>query len=524
MTLATKYRPKSFSEVIGQDHAVVALRNIIKNQKIHNGYIFSGTRGIGKTSLARLFAKALNCQQYDSVKGDVCNKCPSCIDIQNNSHLDLIEIDAASNSKVEEMRELLDSVQYSPSSGKYKIYLIDEVHMLSKNAWNAMLKTLEEPPEHVVFLMATTESDKIPKTIISRCLQFNLKVVSDNSIAENIKNIFKKENILFDDGAIELLVELARGSIRDSITLSDQAAFQCNNKITEAEMSKFHGLIDKSSVDKLLSDISENNVENIINELKRFYDLDTNYQILFERVLAKLHKQIIEQMLKNNDAQDTHLCYQFFNSGFNESQISGKTREAFEISVLRCLSFKNNKKDFRQEVKDDSKKKSKEQSIQYPVKNKSETAQESEESIEEKEGIQANEQKKLEPKLWLETFEELDIMGPTRTHFANLEIKELSGNKVIFFGEKMFAKRIKKDNISELKKSLENAGFGSLSIEIKEIDKVIDTPSNNWKKKRKEQIEDFQKEIINSSLIKNLQENYDKTLTKEKLIITDHEE
>ena len=126
------------------------IRNIIKNQKIHNGYIFSGTRGIGKTSLARLFAKALNCQQYDSVKGDVCNKCPSCIDIQNNSHLDLIEIDAASNSKVEEMRELLDSVQYSPSSGKYKIYLIDEVHMLSKNAWNAMLKTLEEPPEHVV--------------------------------------------------------------------------------------------------------------------------------------------------------------------------------------------------------------------------------------------------------------------------------------------------------------------------------------------------------------------------------------
>ena len=183
MTLATKYRPKSFSEVIGQDHAVVALRNIIKNQKIHNGYIFSGTRGIGKTSLARLFAKALNCHQYDLDNGDVCNNCPSCIDIQNNSHLDLIEIDAASNSKVEEMRELLDSVQFSPSNGKYKIYLIDEVHMLSKNAWNAMLKTLEEPPEHVVFLMATTESDKIPKTIISRCLQFNLKIVSDNSIA-----------------------------------------------------------------------------------------------------------------------------------------------------------------------------------------------------------------------------------------------------------------------------------------------------------------------------------------------------
>ena len=524
MTLATKYRPKSFSEVIGQDHAVVALRNIIKNQKIHNGYIFSGTRGIGKTSLARLFAKALNCHQYDLDNGDVCNNCPSCIDIQNNSHLDLIEIDAASNSKVEEMRELLDSVQFSPSNGKYKIYLIDEVHMLSKNAWNAMLKTLEEPPEHVVFLMATTESDKIPKTIISRCLQFNLKIVSDNSIAENIKNIFKKENISFDDGAIDLLVELAGGSIRDSITLADQAAFQCNNNITEAEMSKFHGLIDKSSVDKLLSDISENNVENIINELKRFYDLDTNYQILFERVLAELHKQIIQEMLKGNDSQDAHLYHQFFNSGFNESQISGRTREAFEISVLKCLSFRDNRKNSTEEIKDDSKKKSEDQSIEYSKKSKSKIPQKSEEKIETEESKQTNEEKKLDPKIWLETFESLDIVGPTRTHFANLEIKGSSDNKVIFIGEKMFAKRIKENNISELKKSLENAGFGNLDIEIEEIDKVIDTPSNNWKKKRKEQIEDFQKEIINSSLIKNLQENYDKTLNKEKLIIIDHEE
>lgn len=524
MTLATKYRPKSFSEVIGQDHAVVALRNIIKNQKIHNGYIFSGTRGIGKTSLARLFAKALNCQQYDFDKGDVCGKCPSCIDIQNNSHLDLIEVDAASNSKVEEVRELMSGVQYSPSNGKYKIYLMDEVQNFSPKAWDALLKTLEEPPGHVVFLMATTESEKIPKTIISRCLQFNLKVVSENAISENLKRIFNKEEISFDDGSIELLAELARGSVRDSITLADQAAYHSGNSLTEEEMSKFHGLIDKLSVDKLLSDISENNVENILNELKRFYELDTNYHILFERVLAKLHKQIIEQMIKGNDAQDTHLYHQFFNSGFNESQISGRTREAFEISVLKCLSFSDNRKDSSDGIKDDSKKKSEDQSIETSKKTKYEIPQKSEENIEIEESKQINEEKKLNPKLWLETFESLDIVGPTRTHFANLEIKETSHDKVIFFGEKMFAKRIKEDNIFELKKSLENAGFGNLDIEIEEIDKVIETPSNNWKKKRKEQIEDFQKEIINSSLVKNLQENYDKTLNKEKLIIIDHEE
>jgi hypothetical protein len=229
-------------------------------------------------------------------------------------------------------------------------------------------------------------------------------------------------------------------------------------------------------------------------------------------------------MLKGNDAQDTHLYHQFFNSGLNESQISGRIREAFEISVLKCLSFRENKKDFSEETKDDSKKKSEDQSIEQSEKSKFNIPQKSEENIEISEPKQINEEKKLDPKLWLETFEMLDIVGPTRTHFANLEIKESTDSKVIFSGEKMFAKRIKEDNISELKKSLKNAGFGNLDIEIKEIDKVIDTPSNNWKKKRKEQIEDFQKEIINSSLIKNLQENYDKTLSKEKLIIIDHEE
>jgi hypothetical protein len=188
------------------------------------------------------------------------------------------------------------------------------------------------------------------------------------------------------------------------------------------------------------------------------------------------------------------------------------------------LSFKDNKKVSSQEIKDDSKKKFEEQAIKQWDKNKSTTSQKFEKNLEIEESKQTNKQKKLDPKLWLETFEELNIVGPTRTHFANLEVKESSDSKVIFFGEKMFVKRIKEENISELKKSLEKAGFGNLDVEIKEIDKVIDTPSSNWKNKRKEQIEDFQKEIINSSLIKNLQENYDKTLSKEKLIIIDHEE
>ena len=181
MALANKYRPTKFSEVIGQEAAVVALKNIIKNQNFHNGYIFAGTRGVGKTTLGRLFAKALNCSNYDIESGSTCNVCANCEAIQTNSFLDLVEIDAASRTGVDDMRELLESVQYRPSQGNYKVYLIDEVHMLSIQSFNALLKTLEEPPAHVVFILATTESNKIPKTIISRCLQFNLKLVPDGS-------------------------------------------------------------------------------------------------------------------------------------------------------------------------------------------------------------------------------------------------------------------------------------------------------------------------------------------------------
>ena len=173
MALANKYRPKNFSEVIGQKTTVNALRNIIKNKNYHNGYIFSGSRGVGKTTLGRLFAKALNCTNYDREKGETCNVCSVCEEINSNAHLDLIEIDAASRTGVDDMRDLLESVQYRPSSGNFKIYLIDEVHMLSIQSFNALLKTLEEPPAHVVFILATTEAHKIPKTIVSRCLQFN---------------------------------------------------------------------------------------------------------------------------------------------------------------------------------------------------------------------------------------------------------------------------------------------------------------------------------------------------------------
>jgi DNA polymerase III, gamma/tau subunits len=189
------------------------------------------------------------------------------------------------------MRELLDSVQYRPSQGKYKVYLIDEVHMLSPQSFNAMLKTLEEPPGHVIFMLATTEPNKIPKTIVSRCLQFNLKLVSDELIAENLKRVFANEEVATDDKSIDLLVELAKGSVRDSLTLADQAISHCDGNLTEPEISKLHGVLDISSTTKLFEAIFSNSVDDVINEIKRYKSLDVNYDILFDRALSFLHSE-----------------------------------------------------------------------------------------------------------------------------------------------------------------------------------------------------------------------------------------
>ena len=290
--------------------------------------------------MGRLFAKALNCTNYDVEKGETCNVCSNCVEIQKNSHLDLIEIDAASRTGVDDMRELLDSVQYRPSQGKYKVYLIDEVHMLSPQSFNAMLKTLEEPPGHVIFMLATTEPNKIPKTIVSRCLQFNLKLVSDELIAENLKRVFANEEVATDDRSIDLLVELAKGSVRDSLTLADQAISHCDGNLTEPEISKLHGVLDISSTTKLFEAIFSNSVDDVINEIKRYKSLDVNYDILFDRALSFLHSSMVDGVLSSEESnQDLHLYYQFFTNGLIDAKQTGNKRDCFDIAVLRCLTF-----------------------------------------------------------------------------------------------------------------------------------------------------------------------------------------
>lgn len=516
MALANKYRPNVFSEVIGQDNVVNALKNIIKNQNFHNGYIFSGTRGVGKTTLGRLFAKSLNCRNYDIEKGETCNVCSVCKEVQTNSHLDLIEIDAASRTGVDDMRDLLDSVQYRPSSGKFKIYLIDEVHMLSIQSFNALLKTLEEPPSHVIFIMATTGSHKIPKTINSRCLQFNLKLVSDELIATNLNKVFSKEKVSTDKKSIDLIVELAKGSVRDSLTLADQAISHCDGNLTEEEVSKLHGVLDISSTTRLFELILADSTEDVITELERYRNLDVNYEILFDRALKLLHEKIIESVKSDSGLdQEINLFYQFFSNGLMDAKQTDNYKENFDIASLRCLSFK--KKDDRK-VKENVE--SRAISEKKVPKQLSKVALAKIDSTEDKKKRHI----KLEPKNWLNIFDNLDLKGPSRALFSNLQLNAVNDKKVIFQGSDIFTDNINEKNKSDLISSMKNNGYVISEIEIKKENTTQTTPSLEWQKKRKLEIKDFKNQVLKSSLVSNLNDKYNANIVDKNIEVIDHEE
>ena len=253
--LARKWRPKSFTELVGQESAVQAISNALDQDRLHHAYLFNGTRGIGKTTLARILAKSLNCEKGTS--STPCQQCNTCKDIDAGRYVDLIELDAASNTQVDNMRDLLENAQYAPSSGPFKIYIIDEVHMLSKSAFNAMLKTLEEPPEHVKFILATTEPNKVPITVLSRCLQFNLKQMSSENIANHLALILAKEKINFEPNALSIIARAASGSMRDALSILDQAIAYNQEKIEVNKVNQMLGTLSDEILINLLIAIAD---------------------------------------------------------------------------------------------------------------------------------------------------------------------------------------------------------------------------------------------------------------------------
>ncbi|ANG62462.1 DNA polymerase III subunit gamma/tau [Marinobacterium aestuarii] len=354
--LARKWRPKRFQEMVGQEHVLKALVNALDDDRLHHAYLFTGTRGVGKTSIARLFAKSLNCEV--GVSSDPCGQCSACREIAEGRFVDLIEVDAASRTKVEDTRELLENVQYAPTHGRYKVYLIDEVHMLSTHSFNALLKTLEEPPPHVKFLLATTDPQKLPVTILSRCLQFNLKNMIPERIVEHLRFVLGEENIPFEEAALWLLARSADGSMRDGMSLTDQAIAFGAGTITTLDVQTMLGSIDQMLVSRLLECLSARDAKALLAAVADLAQFSPDYASVLGDMISLLHRVAIAQVLPDAadnslgdreqilalsralTAEDVQLYYQIALLGRRDLPYVPDAREGLEMVLLRMLAFR----------------------------------------------------------------------------------------------------------------------------------------------------------------------------------------
>ncbi|RJG42232.1 DNA polymerase III subunit gamma/tau [Motilimonas pumila] len=353
--LARKWRPHNFKQVVGQQHVLTALINALQQQRLHHAYLFSGTRGVGKTSIARILAKSLNCET--GVTAEPCGQCDHCQAIEQGRFVDLLEIDAASRTKVEDTRELLDNVQYKPAQGRYKVYLIDEVHMLSKHSFNALLKTLEEPPEYVKFLLATTDPQKLPITILSRCLQFHLKSLTKSDISEQLSHILQQEQHGFEPPALALLAKAANGSMRDALSLTDQAIAFGNGSVQYDSVLSMLGTLDHKQVYELLRSISQGDVNLVFDQVAQLVSLGPDFDQVLNELANALHQVALAQMLPstasgNDDheaitelartfsAEQVQLCYQIALKGRQDLPLAPEPRVGLEMTLMRMLAFR----------------------------------------------------------------------------------------------------------------------------------------------------------------------------------------
>ena len=349
--LARKYRPHNFKELVGQTHTVRTLVNALDNNNLHHGFLFTGTRGVGKTTIARIFAKSVNCE--NGVSSKPCGKCETCIEIDKGQSVDLIELDAASHTGVDNMREILENAQYTPTKNLYKIYLIDEVHMLSKSSFNALLKTLEEPPKHIKFLLATTDPKKLPITILSRCLQFNLNKLSHDEIFNHLKFIMDAENLKFEDEALSKIADFGNGSMRDALSLLDQSISYGNGSVKEDDLKAMLGLVSHNEIVQLATLVINRNAQEVLLFIKELAYKGENLTNTLNDLTSLFHKIATTQMIddvkqvspeinelaKIISAQDLQLYYQIAINGQKDMRHSPSDQIGLEMTLLRMIAF-----------------------------------------------------------------------------------------------------------------------------------------------------------------------------------------
>ncbi|MFT2111579.1 DNA polymerase III subunit gamma/tau [Marinomonas sp. 2405UD68-3] len=355
--LARKWRPQTFIEMAGQDHVLQALVNALRQQRLHHAYLFTGTRGVGKTTIARIFAKCLNCET-NGISPEPCGTCSSCVEIAQGNFVDLIEVDAASRTKVEDTRELLENVQYAPTRGRFKVYLIDEVHMLSAHSFNALLKTLEEPPAHVKFLLATTDPQKLPVTVLSRCLQFNLKNMSSSRIVTYLTKILGEEQLAFEEAALWQIGQAANGSMRDALSLTDQAIAFGDGVISETGVTSMLGLVNQSQILALVEHITSSDALALLNKINELADYQPDFVAICASLMDVFHRIAIEQQVpgaledqlgdlehihmlaKRTSPQEVQLLYQNLLIGRKDLHLAHSPKSGFEMLMLRLIAFR----------------------------------------------------------------------------------------------------------------------------------------------------------------------------------------
>ena len=528
--LARKYRPTNFNEVVGQDHIIQALSNSILQDRMHQAFIFSGTRGVGKTTLGRILAKCLNCLSSDSPISTPCNTCANCEEIKLGRSLDFYEQDAASQRGIDAMKDLLQTVPQSPSNGRFKVYLLDEAHMLTTESFNALLKNLEEPPKHVVFILATTNPEKLPKTVQSRCLQLNLKTVGGTVLINHLKMILESENINFDHESIELIADAASGSVRDALTLLDQAIAHGSGSLEADSVKKLLGTIDNSHLISMLHSIIDGKGQSAFDDLAQIEELSPEYESILKSIISILHKTSLEKVLHNSndenikslsqkiDEEFCQLLYEISVNAYSKFNVHPNPKEALEICILRMLAFNPlHKLDEQPKNQNTEKKNLKTEQIKATSQDKSSIKVESQIKSTitniEKEPIKNEDVAKSinisikNNDQWIQFFDSLEISPFARNYFGYLEFESFEDLSLVLISSNADNK-IPENVHKEFKLACEDYFKKTISIEIKNGN-PSKSPIHQKEKQETDRQLKAEKEILSDPSIQKFLDKYD---------------
>ena len=528
--LARKYRPTNFNEVVGQDHIIQALSNSILQDRMHQAFIFSGTRGVGKTTLGRILAKCLNCLSSDSPISTPCNTCSNCEEIKLGRSLDFYEQDAASQRGIDAMKDLLQTVPQSPSNGRFKVYLLDEAHMLTTESFNALLKNLEEPPKHVVFILATTNPEKLPKTVQSRCLQLNLKTVGGTVLINHLKMILESENINFDNESIELIANAASGSVRDALTLLDQAIAHGSGLLEAESVKKLLGTIDNSHLISMLHSIIDGKGQSAFDDLAQIEELSPEYESILKSIISILHKISLEKVLHNSndenikslsvkvDEEFCQLLYEISVNAYSKFNAHPNPKEALEICILRMLAFNPlHKLDEQAKNQSTEKKNLKVKEIKTTPKEKSFIKIESQ----SKSGITNTKKETIKNKgvaestpiaiknndQWIQIFNSLELSPFARNYFGYSEFESFDDLSLVLISSNEDNK-IPENVHKEFKSACEDYLKKTISIEIKNGN-ASESPILQKEKQETDRLLRAEKEVLSDPSIQKFLDKHD---------------